>query len=522
MKRRQFIQLATVTSLATTIVPKISARPSAFELEEATISDVQARMRSGELSAKEITAKYLDRIKEIDGNLKSVIETNPDALNLAESLDAERKAGRVRSQMHGIPVLIKDNIDTADKMLTTAGSLALTDNYAKQDAFLVKKLRESGAIILGKTNLSEWANFRSTKSSSGWSGRGGQTRNPYILDRNPCGSSSGTGSAIAANLATVGVGTETDGSIVCPANNCGLVGIKPTVGLISRSGVIPISHTQDTAGPMTRTVTDAVILLNAMIGADASDSATRLTRQNGSLKDYTPFLKTNIKGKRIGIAKEFFGKNAKTDALIETTFKELEKEGAKLVEIKFPNLKFDDAEFDVLLYEFKADLNKYLSTATTKHKTLKELIEFNEQNAEREMPHFKQEIFLMAEAKGSLTERKYQLALQKCQLFSKAKGIDFVIAQHQLDAILAPTGGPAWMTDLINGDCGSHYIGSSTIAAVAGYPAITVPVNFVGGLPFGVSFFGKAYSEPSLINIAYAFEQITKARGAPMFLPTYP
>ena len=375
---------------------------------------------------------------------------------------------------------------------------------------------------MGKTNLSEWANFRSANSSSGWSGVGGQTKNPYILDRNPCGSSAGTGSAISANFATVGVGTETDGSIVCPANNCGLVGIKPTVGLISRSGIIPISHTQDTAGPMARTVSDAVILLNAMIGTDTNDSATRLTRLNASLKDYTPFLKTNIKGKTIGIAKQFFGKNSAVDKIIETAYKQLEKNGAKLVDVKFPNLnKFGDAEYEVLLYEFKAGLNKYLSTATTKYKTLSELIEFNKINADREMQHFKQEIFLQAEAKGGLTERKYQFALQKCQIYSKTQGIDLVVKRYKLDAILAPTGGPAWMTDLINGDCGSHYIGSSTIAAVAGYPAITVPTGSIGGLPFGVTFFGKAYSEPSLINIAYAFEQITKARVTPMFLQTY-
>ena len=522
MKRREFIELASVTSLALVVAKNVSAKTPSFEFDEITISELQNSMKIGKLSAEKITEKYLDRIKDLDKKINSIIEINPDAIQIAKQLDQERKAGKIRSAIHGIPVVIKDNIDTADKMLTTAGSLALADNYARLDAFLVKKLREAGAIILGKTNLSEWANFRSTKSSSGWSGRGDQTRNPYILDRNPCGSSSGTGSAISANLATVGIGTETDGSIVCPANNCGLVGIKPTVGLISRSGIIPISHTQDTAGPMARTVTDAVILLNALIGTDTADSATRLTRQNGSLKDYTQFLKTNIKGKKIGIAKQYFGKNDKSDQIIETAYKELEKNGAKLVDVKFPNFnKFGDAEFEVLLYEFKAGLNKYLSNATTKHKKLIELIEFNEKNAEREMPHFKQEIFLMAEAKGGLNERKYILALQKCQLLSKTKGIDFVVEQNKLDAILAPTGGPAWMTDLVNGDCGSHYIGSSSEAAVSGYPAITVPVGFIGGLPFGVSFFGKAFSESTLINIAFAFEQITKARKTPKFLPSF-
>jgi amidase len=520
MKRREFIKLATVTSLSTIAInaqrPNVS---SPFGLSEATISDLQAKMSSGEMSAKEIVAAYLKRIGSVNSDLNAIIATNTSAIETAEKLDVERKAGKVRSHMHGIPVLLKDNIDTTDRIPTTAGSLALTDNYAKIDAFLVGQLRKAGAVILGKTNLSEWANFRSSNSTSGWSGVGGQTKNPYFLDRNPCGSSSGTGSAISANLAVVGVGTETDGSIVCPSNSCGLVGIKPTVGLVSRSGIIPISHTQDTAGPMARTVTDAVILLNAMIGTDTNDSVTRLTRTNASIKDYTPFLKTNIKGKTIGIAKEFFGKNAAVDKIIEATYKRLEKSGAKLIDVKFPNLnKFGDAEYEVLLYEFKAGLNKYLSTATTKHKTLKDLIEFNEKNASKEMPHFKQEIFLQAEAKGNLTERKYKLALQKCQIFSKSQGIDLVVNQHKLDAILAPTGGPAWMTDLVNGDCGSHYIGSSSIAAVAGYPAITVPVGFVGGLPFGVSFFGKAWSEPILINIAFAFEQITKARATPMFL----
>ncbi len=524
MKRREFIQLATVTSLATTMAngqprPRISLP---FGLTETTISELQTKMSSGEMSAKEITVAYIKHIENLDKDLNSIIAKNPNALEIAEKLDAERKAGKIRSPMHGIPVLLKDNIDTIDNIPTTAGSLALTDNYAKKDAFLAGQLRKSGAVILGKTNLSEWANFRSSNSTSGWSGVAGQTKNPYILDRNPCGSSSGTGTAISANFATVGVGTETDGSIVCPANSCGLVGIKPTVGLVSRSGIIPISHTQDTAGPMARTVTDAVILLNAMIGTDTNDSATRLTRQNLSVKDYLPFLKTNIKGKTIGIAKQFFGKNATVDKIIETAYKELEKNGAKLVDIKFPTLgKFGEDEYEVLLYEFKADLNKYLSTATTKHKTLKDLIEFNEKNADTEMKYFKQEIFLQAEAKKGLTDRKYVLALQKCQLMSKTQGIDAIVNQNKLDAILAPTGGPAWMTDLVNGDCGSHYIGSSSIAAVAGYPAITVPVGFIGGLPFGVSFFGKAWSEPSLINVAYAFEQITKARATPMFLQTY-
>lgn len=523
--RRDFIKGSALglgaLALDKSVVGAENIAQPAFEFEEANIRELQQKMASGSLSAKELTKAYLERIMEIDPKLNSVIEVNPDALQIAEQLDKERKAGKLRGQMHGIPVLIKDNIDTGDKMLTTAGSLALMDNRAKQDAFIVQQMRKAGALIIGKTNLSEWANFRSTRSSSGWSGRGGQTHNPYILDRNTCGSSSGTGAAIAANLATVGIGTETDGSIVCPSTSNGLAGIKPTVGLVSRSGIIPISHTQDTAGPMARTLTDAVILLNAIIGADPGDTATRLTRQKATFSDYTGFLRTDLKNKRIGIAKQFFGKNPAVDKIIESTFRELEKAGAKLVDVKFPTLgKFDGDEYEAMLYEFKADLNKYLATATTRHKSLASLIEFNNQNADKEMPYFGQEIFLQAEKKGPLTERKYRLALAKCALMSRTQGIDAVVNMHKCEAILAPTGGPVWLTDLVNGDCGSMYIGSSTIAAVAGYPAITVPVGMIGGLPFGVTFFGKAWSEPSLINVAYSFEQATKARQRPKFLAT--
>jgi amidase len=521
--RRDFLGAVSGTALAASLPNAGLAQRTGdalpFELDEATIADLQKKMQNGETSAREITASYLRRIGSVDGRLNSVLETNPDALAIADRLDKERKAGKVRGSMHGIPVLIKDNIDTGDKMLTTAGSLALMDNRAKQDAFIVGQMRKAGAVILGKTNLSEWANFRSTRSSSGWSGRGGQTHNPYILDRNPCGSSSGTGAAIAANLAAVGIGTETDGSIVCPATSNGLVGIKPTVGLASRSGIIPISHTQDTAGPMTRTVTDAAILLSAITGADAGDAATRLTRQKATWSDYTGFLRTDLKGKVIGIAKQFFGKNPAVDKIIESTFKELEKNGAKLVDVTFPTLgKFDGDEYEVMLYEFKAGLNKYLASATTRHKSLAGLIEFNDKNAYKEMPYFGQEIFLAAEKKGPLTERKYRLALQKCGLMSRIQGIDAVVNKHQAEAILAPTGGPVWLTDLVNGDCGSMYIGSSTIAAVAGYPAVTVPVGMIGGLPFGVTFFSAAWTEGTLLNIAYSFEQATKARQRPKFL----
>lgn len=522
MKRRQFIQLAMVTSLAATVKVKAETPNLQTDLTETTISDLQAKMQSGQMSAQDIAAKYLERIKEIDGKLNSVIEKNPDALKIAEELDKERKAGKIRSPLHGIPILIKDNINTADKLKTTAGSLALVDAPTpQQDAFLVQKLRQAGAVIIGKTNLSEWANFRSTRSSSGWSGRGGQTRNPYILDRNPCGSSSGTGSAIAANLAAIGVGTETDGSIICPASTCGIVGIKPTLGLVSRSGVIPIAHSQDTAGPMCRTVTDAAILLGVLVGADTTDSITAQANKKG-YKDYTKFLdKNGLRGKRIGVVRQTFGKNAKIDAVIEPQLQGFKEGGATLVDVEFPtNGKFGDAEFEVLLYEFKADLNKYLATRGGKHKTLTDLIKFNEENQAKEMPYFGQEIFYMAEKKGDLNDRKYRLALQKSKLLTQAQGIDLVMNKNKLDAFIAPSGGVAWMTDLVNGDCGV-FEGMTSIAAVAGYPGITVPAGYVQGLPCGISFFGRAFSEPVLISIAYAFEQMTKARKVPQFLPTY-
>ncbi len=524
MKRREFIQLATVTSLAA-MTSGISAQQKPrinppFALGEATIGDLQAKMQSGDMSAKEIANAYIRRISNVDRELNSVIEVNPDAMAIAESLDRERKAGRVRSALHGIPVLLKDNIDTADKMKTTAGSLALLEApVPKQDAFLAKQLRDAGAVILGKTNLSEWANFRSTNSSSGWSGRGGQTHNPYVLERNPCGSSSGTGAAISANLAAVGIGTETDGSIVCPASNCGLVGIKPTLGLISRSGVIPIAHSQDTAGPMTRTVSDAAILLSFLTQTDAQDSATGQNARKAQ-RDYQKYLdKKGLAGTRIGVARQFWGKNARLDKLMDGALEAMKSEGATLVDVQIPTLgKFSDAEFEVLLYEFKTDLNKYLAGRNSPYKTLKDLIAFNEQNRQREMPHFGQEIFERAEKKGPLSERAYRLALQKCKNMSQVQGIDAVMAKSKLDALVAPTNGPIWLIDLINGDCGSSYIDSSTIAAVAGYPSITVPAGLVEELPVGISFFGKAYSEPKLIAIAYSFEQATKARRAPKFL----
>jgi amidase len=522
MKRRDFLEITALGTIALTMnnTTTTYADTNDFELEEITVSELQNAMKSGKWSSERITKKYLERIREVDKRLNSVIEINPDAEKIAEEMDRERKAGRVRSMLHGVPVLLKDNIDTADKMKTTAGSLALLDAPTPaQDAFLVRQLRKAGAVILGKTNLSEWANFRSTKSSSGWSARGGQTRNPYVLDRNPCGSSSGSGSAISANLAAIAVGTETDGSILCPAATCGIVGIKPTLGLISRSGVIPIAHSQDTAGPMTRTVADAAIMLGAMSGFDKTDAIT--SQATKGEKDYTRFLKKDgLKGMRIGVARQFFGRNAKIDAVIEPNLQVLKDGGATLIDVQFPTLqKFGDAEFEVLLYEFKADLNKYLTGRNSQYKTLKDLIDFNEENADREMPYFGQEIFLMAEKKGDLQTRAYRLALQKSKLLTQAQGIDAVMNQNKLDAVTAPSGGVAWMTDLVNGDCGVFE--SNSLAAVAGYPNISVPAGFVQGLPAGISFFGRAFSEPTLIKIAYAFEQATKARRTPKFLQAY-
>ncbi|HXH71175.1 MAG TPA: amidase [Pyrinomonadaceae bacterium] len=506
--RREFLQLGAAAVAALSVMKNTDAKDvfksdTNGELLEITIGELQAKMNSGEISAKKLVEKYLERIKDIDPKIRSVIETNPDALKIAEEMDKERKKGKIRGMLHGIPILIKDNIETADKMQTTAGSLALVGAPTpKQDAFLVKQLRKSGAVILGKTNLSEWANFRSTKSTSGWSGRGGQTNNPYILTKNPCGSSSGTGAAISANLAAVGIGTETNGSIICPAVRCGLVGIKPTLGLVSRSGVIPIAHSQDTAGPMARTVSDAAILLGVLVGTDKTDSIT--SQSTKGKKDYTKSLdKNGLRGARIGVARQFLGKNAKLDAVIEPHLQVLRDGGATLIDVTFPTIpKFGDDETEILLYEFKADLNKYLAARNSPYKTLADLIKFNEDNKDREMPLFGQELFLQAEKKGDLETREYRLALQKLKVGTQANGIDAVAAKDNLDAIVSPTVGGTW-----------------SLAAVAGYPYITVPAGFVDGLPAGIAFFGRAFSEPQLIKIAYAFEQKTKMRQIPKFLP---
>jgi amidase len=497
-----------------------------FDLEEATILDLQRDMMSGKRTARSITQQYLERIASLDHRgpaLHHMLDINPDALSIAEALDRERAARRVRGPLHGIPILLKDNIDTGDRMTTTAGSLALERSYVSRDAFIARQLREAGAIFLGKTNLSEWANFRSTHSSSGWSGRGGQGKNPYVLDRNPCGSSSGSGGAIAANYAAGAVGTETDGSIVCPSAENGIVGIKPTVGLLSRSGIIPIAHSQDTAGPMTRTVADAALLLTVLAGIDSADSATLASRGHTRI-DYTRSLDVNgLRGARIGVArKKFFGYSDAADRLVNEAIAVMKSRGAVIIDpADIPAAgTYDDSEFEVLLYEFKADLNKYLAGLgrNVRARTLKDLIDFNERNRDREMPYFGQEIFLMAEKKGPLTEKKYRDALAKNHRKSRSEGIDAVMKKHRLDAIVAPTTSPAWPIDVVNGD---HFTGgSSTPPAVAGYPNINVPAGFAHGLPVGMSIMGRAWSEPTLIRIAYAFEQATHHRKPPRFLPT--
>jgi len=524
---RPILALALSALMATACQKPPAARDTpAFDLEEATIADLQQRMQSGRETSRSLVDKYLARIESIDRNgpaLHSVIEINPDARVIADALDAERKTKGPRGPLHGIPILIKDNIATADRMMTTAGSLALEGATPPADAFLVSQLRAAGAVILGKTNLSEWANFRSTHSSSGWSGRGGQTKDPYALDRNPSGSSSGSAAATAANLCAVAVGTETDGSIVSPSSSNSLVGIKPTLGLISRMGIVPIAHSQDTAGPMARTVTDAALLLGALAGVDPADPATKDAAAKGR-RDYTSSLDAaGLKGARLGVVRQkLMGYSQFADRLMDAAVADMKAQGAIVVDpADIPTLgAFEDSELDVLLYEFKADLNTYLEWVGPKApvRTLADIIAFNERMHDREMPYFAQELMQRAQAKGPLTDAAYLAALAKDQMLARTRGIDAVMDRYSLDALIAPTGGPPWLTDHANGDYAEN--GSSTAAAVAGYPHITVPGGYAFGLPIGISFFGRAWSEPTLVRLAYAFEQATKHRKPPTFPPT--
>ncbi|MCP3060318.1 amidase [Myxococcus sp. K38C18041901] len=517
--------LATLESSASPDATK--SLPAPFELEEATVADLQAGMREGKYTAHGLTERYLSRIAALDRTgplpLSSVIEVNPDALAIAQALDEERKRQGARGPLHGIPVLLKDNIATTDRMQTTAGSLALVGAVPSREAFLVGKLRAAGAVILGKTNLSEWANFRSTRSASGWSGRGGQCRNPYALDRTPSGSSSGSGAATSANFCAVSVGTETDGSIVSPSSACSLVGLKPTVGLISRAGIIPISESQDTAGPMARTVADAAALLTVLAGIDPADAATARGEGHTGL-DYTKFLDADgLKGARIGVPrKHYFGYHVGTDALAEQALEVMRSKGAIIIDpAPIPNVeKLQEHEFEVMLYEFKAGTEAWLASLgdKTKLRTLADLIRYNEEHSDRELPYFGQELFRQAQARGPLTDSKYRKALAACRKLSREQGVDAVMRKHRLDALVAPTEAPPSLIDLVNGD---HWLGSSsTPAAVSGYATLTVPAGYVRGLPVGLSFIGQAWSEPTLIKLAYAYEQATRHRRPPGFLPT--
>ena len=536
--RRSFLRKSLTAGAAATIYPALSAAHEVtahpglaatgvkpFELEEITISELQDGMKSGRFTARALAEKYLARIDEIDKRgpaVNAIIELNPDALAIADGLDQERKSKGPRGPLHGIPMLIKDNIDTGDRMMTTAGSLALLGSKAPKDSFVAQKLRAAGAVILGKTNLSEWANSRSSHSVSGWSGRGGLTRNPYALNRNACGSSSGTGAGISANFAAAGIGTETDGSIVCPSSANGLAGIKPTVGLVSRTGIIPISHTQDGAGPMCRTVKDAAIVLSALTGLDPEDAATAGSAGKAQA-DYSQYCDANgLKGARIGVTRKYFGFNDAVDALMEQALDVMKKQGATLVDpADIETLgKFDDSEALIFMYELKTDLAAYLARLSpgAPVKTLKDVIEFNERNREKEMPYFGQDLLIKSETKGPLTEKEYLDAVAKCRQLARTEGIDATMDKFHLDAMVGPTGGPAWITDLVTGD---HFSGgSSNAAAVAGYPNINVTAGSIFGLPVGISFFGRAWSEPTLIKLAYSFEQAVKARRAPSFLPT--
>ncbi len=539
MDRRKFIKNTSITGITlASVYPKtLKALTSdkvivkkeqqyKIDLEEITIDELQENMKKGEYTSQDITSVYLKRIADIDRSgsgpgLNSVIELNPDAMSIAEKLDEERKKGKIRGPLHGIPVLIKDNIDTGDKMMTSAGSLAMTGNYAKEDAYIVKKLRDSGAIILGKTNLSEWANFRSETSSSGWSSRGGQTKCPYILDRNPCGSSSGSGTAVSASLCAVAVGTETDGSITCPSSVNGLIGIKPTVGLLSRSGIIPISNTQDTPGPMTRTVRDAAILLGALTGVDTNDPST-VKSEGNFYSDYTQFLSSDgLKGKRIGAEKKMLQVKDKTGNLFSESLKKMKELGAEIIEVEIYDKisELGEDEFLAMKYEFKDGLNKYLSKSNAKVKSLKEVIQFNTDNESEAMPFFKQEILISSDELGDLSSTEYKNALNKILSTSK-KIIDDTLKENHLDAISCMTMGPGCSIDLIYGD---HYGGIffTAPAAISGYPHITVPAGMIYGLPVGLSFMGSPFSEPVLLGIAYSYEQNTMKREKPKYRSTF-
>ncbi len=527
------VALAAGAQVRTLATPQ-QAPTVADDVVETSIATLQARMQAGQLTARQLAQRYIDRIAAIDQagpTLRSVLEINPDALAIADALDAERRERGPRGPLHGIPILLKDNIDTADGMLTTAGSLALVGTRPREDATVARRLREAGAILLGKANLSEWANFRSFNSSSGWSARGGQGRNPYALDRNPCGSSSGSAQAVAASLCAAALGTETDGSIVCPSSACGVVGIKPTVGLTSRAGVVPIAHSQDTVGPHGRTVADAAAVLGALVGVDPRDEAT--ARSAGKFhSDYTQFLDRNgLRGARIGVVRSMFGFSADADRITNAALGIMQYAGATLIDpVEIPSFgevgAMFEAEFEVLLYEFKHDLNAYLATRERNQRhpdapvvrTLAEAIAFNEATRDVEMKYFGQEIFLLAQDKGPLTDPAYLEALETGRRIAAAEGIDAVMDRYELDALVAPTGSPAWPIDLINGD---HFLGgTSSYAAVAGYPLISVPAGYAFGLPVGITLMGRAYSEPTLIRLAYAFEQVAQVRRPPQYLPS--
>ena len=532
MDRRDFLAAGvalTASARARQVVPWFTQTPpligAADALDDLTIATAQAEIAAGRLTSRALTEHYLMRIRTLDADgprVNSVIEINPDALALADAADSERGSGRTFGPLHGMPILLKDNIDTGDRMSTTAGSLALADNRARRDAAVAARLRTAGAVILGKTNLSEWANFRSSHSSSGWSGRGGQTKNPHVLDRSPCGSSSGSGAAVAADFCIAAVGTETDGSVICPASLNGIVGLKPTVGLVSRTGIIPISASQDTAGPMARTVRDAAVLLNGMIGRDPADSATRGV-PGASPTDYTRTLdQDGLKGMRIGVARNYFGFDSRVDALMEDAIRLMRDRGAVIVDnANVPNAdKYGAEETDVLQYEFKAGLNAYLGAlpASIPVHSLAELILWNEKNHDRELQWFGQETFTAAQKRGPLSSQAYRRARETCVRLSRREGIDAVLRRTRCDVLVGPTGGPAWTIDLVAGD---HFAGGvSSAPAVAGYPHLTVPAGHVAGLPIGISFFAGAWSEAQLLRAGFAFEQATNHRARPAFLPT--